>query len=73
MDTTLATHLHLSSEEAFPLVTELVDNVRSVKGVCVFILHNELFSGEKDKCCWEGFYDTIFEYISNLQRNNSVK
>lgn len=73
MDTTLATHLHLSPEEAFSLVTELVDNVRSVKGVCVFILHNELFSGEKDKCCWEGFYDTIFEYISNLQRNNSVK
>lgn len=69
MDTTLETHLKLSPQDALGLVKELIDKVYLVKGVCVFIIHNELFSVEEDKCRWESFYDTIFEYISRLENN----
>ncbi len=73
MDTTLETHLQLSLEDAYSLITELIDKVRHVQGKCVFILHNELFSTEKDKRLGECFYDSIFNYVTNFANHISKK
>ena len=73
MDTTLETHLQLAPDKAYKRITELIDKIRLVQGQCVFILHNELFSYEKDKRLGVSFYDSIFNYVANFANHISKR
>jgi hypothetical protein len=58
MDTTLFKHLQLEGDNAFNLIKDIIDYVKSLNGVVTILWHNESFMGESLEV-----YNKVLDYL----------
>lgn len=70
MDTTLNRHLHLTTQQAWATIRELMDNVEAVKGTFSCIFHNENLSESSDWQGWQKVYEETILYGGQLLQHD---
>lgn len=61
MDGTLKDYLNLSVQDAYDVITKVVDEVKKVNGTFVYLTHNETLGGQKRWAGWPEMYRKMLE------------
>ncbi len=62
MDRTFIGYQNKMKEEAFPIITKLIDTVKGHKGQCSILWHNDVFNRVKHPG-WDKLYEKVLKYI----------
>lgn len=66
MDGTMRDYLNLDLEASLALAKQLVDEVKAVGGIFIYLTHNETLGGEQRWVGWPEMYRQLLEYITKV-------